>query len=83
MDSKRSIMRTSEILFPLMTLALLGSVSCGDAGTTNTGPTNAGAEGASGAGGASLEQYTPNQANWSTFASKPREAGITDRKRVV
>lgn len=76
------MLRTSETLFPLMTLVLLGGVSCGNDGATHTGTsdtaaTNAGADGASGAGGALLDQYTPNQANWSTFASKPREAGIT------
>jgi hypothetical protein len=48
-----------------------------NSGGANSGGANSGGANSGGANsGTSLEQYTPNQANWSTFASKPREAGL-------
>ena len=48
-----------------------------NSGGANSGGANSGGANSGGANsGTSLEQYTPDQANWSTFASKPREAGL-------
>ena len=81
-------MRTSQTLLPLMAFMVLSSASCGgddaNGGGANADGSNAGGGGVNGGGangggvngGSSLEQYTPDQASWGTFASKPREAGL-------
>ena len=48
-----------------------GSNSAG----SNAGGANGGGSNGGGANNAMLEQYTPDQADWSTFASKPVEGG--------
>ncbi len=62
------MMKRRWIVSPLLTAsALLGAACSGD---------DAGdASGGGGGGGAALEQYTPNQADWDTFATKPVEGG--------
>ncbi len=77
-------MRTRLKLFLGVTLMTIGSASCGGDGATSASSgddTGAGASngsvttsGGSG-GGAALEQYTPDQAKWDTFATKPIEGG--------
>jgi hypothetical protein len=54
-----------------------GSNSGGsNSGGSNSGGSNAGGSNAGGSGtGSDLEQYTPNQAKWDTFATKPVEGG--------
>lgn len=58
-------MRTIQTLSTLMTVVTLGTASCGG-GETRGDEVN----------GAALVQYTPEQAKWSTFATKPRDAGL-------
>jgi hypothetical protein len=54
-----------------------GTGNPGSSGTGNPGSASSNSDPGSGANGSgSLDQYTPNQANWSTFASKPLGAGI-------
>jgi hypothetical protein len=55
------------------------SSGTGANGANGTGTNGAGTSGSSSSGASgrpALEQYTPNQAKWDTFAAKPREAGI-------
>lgn len=53
-----------------------GSNSSGsNVGGSNASGSNSSGSNAGGSTGASLEQYTPDQADWSTFASKPVAGG--------
>ena len=52
-----------------------GSAGGSSAAGSNGGGSKAGGSNAGGSNGGALEQYTPDQANWSTFASKPIEGG--------
>jgi hypothetical protein len=60
--------RSSLVGAALIVSVALGTASCG--GDGDGGATAGGAS-----GGAALEQYTPDQADWGTFATKPFEGG--------
>jgi hypothetical protein len=76
------------VIAALLTLAACDEEATGDgdeggadgsgangSGANGSGANGSGANGSGGAPGSELTQYTPDQADWSTFATKPIEGG--------
>ncbi|MFN0246460.1 MAG: hypothetical protein ACKV2T_06105 [Kofleriaceae bacterium] len=61
-------------LLPIFWMTLLGACA-NDDGSNGGGGGGGSGGGGSGGGGGTFEQYTPDQANWDTFATKPVEGG--------